>query len=380
MAKDNLQVIEPNQIIEAKLKKMSKGFLDTLYVGMTLVAETFENDDPERLEYSFYARELAEKYGLENEKSIYKKLKDQVTSTMEKDSLMYINENGEDIRYFVFQEVRYADGEGKVTIVFSNRFKKALHQMLLARGKKAYFGLRDVMGMKSEYTKKMYPILLEYMGKPMEFAGTGSLKGKKFDRIDTLENFKELLCIPKSYVIKNIKDVCDTIQAEIEAYTPYHAEAFYNQLAGRGRYGGKITHICWTIEKKEKAKSRPLTESEKAEYDRMTAGAEQMTLEEVAPQIEPTVKWLMDLTGLDVKSASIVNNAAMKNGRDFDYIKEAYEVAKSNGAEDLGKLMTHFMKAGFSKKSKALQKKNSFNSFQQRDYDFDALEKELLKR
>ena len=41
MAKDNLQVIEPNQIIEAKLKKMSKGFLDTLYVGMTLVAETF---------------------------------------------------------------------------------------------------------------------------------------------------------------------------------------------------------------------------------------------------------------------------------------------------------------------------------------------------
>lgn len=380
MKKDDLRVIEPNQIAEAKGQKMSKAYLDTLHIALNIVAHT-DGDRADNLDYEFSVNEYKDKYGLQFDSNAYKKLRKAIHDTMKSDSLLtMINERGNEVDFFPFQEVEYIPSELKVHIVFTRRFKKILNELLASKGKKIYYALPDTLQMKSEYSKKMYPILLEYMGKPMEFAGTGSLKGKKFDRIDTLENFKELLCIPKSYVIKNIKDVCDTIQAEIEAYTPYHAEAFYNQLAGRGRYGGKITHICWTIEKKEKAKSRPLTESEKAEYDRMTAGAEQMTLEEVAPQIEPTVKWLMDLTGLDVKSASIVNNAAMKNGRDFNYIKEAYEVAKSNGAEDLGKLMTHFMKAGFSKKSKALQKKNSFNSFQQRDYDFDALEKELLKR
>lgn len=358
MKQSKLRVIEPNQIAEAKGQKMSKAYLDTLHIALTLVAHA-ENESPDNLDYEFNVNDYKDKFGLQFNANAYKKLRQGIKNTMKNDSLLTIvDANGNEIDFFPFQEVEYIASELKVHIVFTRRFKRILNELLESRGKKIYFALPDTLQMKSEYSKKLYPILLEFIGKPIEFTGSGSLQGKFFDRIYSLDDFRDVLCIPKSYVIKNIKDVCNVIQAEIEAYTPYHADAFYNQITGRGRYGGKITHICWKIKSKEKIKENLIIENAKS----------------AVLTIEPGVKWIMNLTGLDSYSAVIVWNAAKKHGRDESYIEEAYEVAKNNGARDLGKLMTSFMQHGFSKDRKSLPKKNSFNDFEQRDCDYSDLE------
>ena len=368
MRKKELQVTEPNSIAEAKGRKMSKAFLDTLYITLNLVASE-ENVHPDNLDYEFCVTDYKEKFGLQFDKNVYKKLRKAIRDTMRNDSLLtIINEQGNEVDFFPFQEIEYDANELKIHIVLGRRFKKIITDLLESKGKKVYFSLTDTLRMKSEYTKKMYPILLEYIGKPMTFTGSGSLQGKRFDRIDTIENFKELLCIPKSYVIKNIKDTCTMIQAEIEAYTPYRVEVYYNQIAGRGRYGGKTTHICWTIRQKEKVKE--VKEDIKTEKQK-----------KIPVELPPTEdeSWLMGLTNLDRISCSIILRTAEEYGRTKEYITEACEVATNSNANDLGKLLTSFMKKGYSKPKKN-NASNNFHNFSQREYDYDELERRLLGR
>lgn len=166
--------------------------------------------------------------------------------------------DGRSADFVVFQRADYISKEGKIIVKVGEDFKAALVEFKHQNGKKVYLDSVSVIQMDSKYTKKYYPILLERIHRNekdrMIFAAAGSLKNQEFDRIEPLDRFRELLCIPESYKIDHIKDICNTIEQEINAFTTYKAKAYYNIVPG-GRYG-KVTHICWIMEEDNKASEK----------------------------------------------------------------------------------------------------------------------------
>lgn len=241
------EVVEPNTIVEAR-GSMNKAFLDTFHAALAQVAQS--DDIPELLEYEWDAKQYKNMYGLKYTDNIYKKMANDADNCFKNDTIFIGDyKKGEEIH--VFSRVHYDGQAGKISIRFSNEFKTLLVQSIEQKGKKVYFSLPDTLRMGSMYSKRMYPILLEYIGHPIVFTGEGSLKGQKFDRIDSIQNFRDILSLPDSYNIARIKTICKTIVDEVQEFTPYEASVSYNALArGQGRYPS-VTHVCWNIHKKK---------------------------------------------------------------------------------------------------------------------------------
>lgn len=359
MAKKNeLRTIKPNTIAEAR-GGMSKAFLDILDISMQKVVETDES--PDNLDYDFFVKDYEEQFGLQFNKNAFRKLRKAIHDTMKTDSLLTINlKEGHEIDYFVFQEVEFIEADGRIHVVFTRRFKKILIELLEQKGKKIYYSLPDTLQMNSEYSKKFYPILLERVHKTendrMLFSAFGSLHNEPFDRIETIENFRELLSIPKSYAITQVKNTCNLIVAEIEAYTPYHAEVYYNTIPSRSRYP-KITHICWRIILKPKVTN-------------------------INPEAKSYKLAILDFLrntniNLTEKEALIIANDALKNKVSITDVKQrlGYAAKKKNINNIVG-----YIRALMKEYSSPKEIKNSFINIPQHDYDFDELEKILLKR
>lgn len=249
--KKKLTVTKPNSIAEAR-GTMNKAFLDIMDISLQKAVADIQN--PDTLRYKIDVKEYQDKFGLKFDSNAFKKLRNSAKSALKTSSLITIEiDLGHEVDFFVFQEIEYIRESGTLNVMFSERFKKTLIDLLMRRGMKIYYSLPDTLQMNSEYSKKLYPILLERVNKKsgdgMRFSASGTLQGKMFDSIFSIDEFKVLLNIPKSYKTSNIKDTCHLVVAEIEAYTPYHATVAYNeQKAMRGR--PKTTHICWTMSKK----------------------------------------------------------------------------------------------------------------------------------
>lgn len=244
--KKEITVIESNSISEIH-GRMSKAFIDTLHVALLNVA--LANDSPENLDYEWNVTEYSQYYGLKFDYNVYKRMEKEVDDTLAQNSMMSTVENGETISFFIFQEVRYNPKVKTVHVVFTRRFKNILSKMLAQKGRKIYFALPETLSMSSIYGKRMYPILLEFVDKPIVFNGKGTLHQKSFDHIYKLDEFKELLNI-SSYGTTKVKDVCNIIIREINEHTTYNAEVYFNESReGSGRYE-TVTHVCWNIKKK----------------------------------------------------------------------------------------------------------------------------------
>ena len=254
--KKNTEVVKPNSIAEAR-GTMSKSFLDILDISLYEVAK--DNETPDRLEYRIDTDKFSDKFGLKIDKSSFRKLRLSVKNALKNSPVLtlVIDDEGHEVDYFIFQEIEYIESEHLIIVMFTKRFKSYLVTLLKQKGKKIYYSLPDTLQMNSEYTKKIYPILLERVSRSdmdrMTFSANGSQKGKFFDTIYPIDKFKSVLNIPSSYMTSNIKSTCNLIVAEIEAYTPYHAEVYYNEAkSGRGR--PKTTHVCFRMTEKHSSK------------------------------------------------------------------------------------------------------------------------------
>lgn len=327
------EVIKPNSIAEAR-GTYSKTFLDILDIVLQKVA--LENENPANLRYEFYIKDYISAFGLRFDFDAFRKLRTSVKAAYEKEPVITLClDDDTEVDFRVFQEIKYSKADMKIEVMLTTRFKEQLIDLLEQKGKKIFYALPDTLQMKSEYSKKMYPVLLERVHKGptdrMCFSGRGTQKGVYFDRIDSMEEFRALLNLPKSYKISNIKEMCALIMREIEEYTPYTARCYYNEYApGRGRPG--VTHICWTMERKEAPADKKKT-------------VIRTDVSEVAQNesISDRVQWLMALAHLGEDSAASIIRKAEKYGRDDDYILKAYSTACSVGADSLGAMLSYFM-------------------------------------
>lgn len=329
-SKDKYNVIEPNSIAEAR-GPMNKAFIDILH---TTLAKAADDDDANNLSYSWKVTDYCGKYGFKYSQDEYRKVRRQVDDAFDNSPIFVTTmPDGTEIRFNVFQSMRYLSDQDTITVSLTSDFKAMLVKLMVNKGRKIYFSLPDTLAMKSEYGKRMYPILLEYVGKPIKFAGQGSLSGQLFDRIDSVDDLRSVLYMPDSYKISNIKHCCELIEKDINGNTNYEAKVFYN-VSDKGRGAHKpITHVCWTMRKKDN------NDGITATSDNKTAMPEETSSKAFDDNI--MALFIKGITNLDDSSCERIAKEAVKHNRDNAYIVNAYN--HCGNAKDMTAMMMYFM-------------------------------------
>lgn len=233
--------------------------------------------------------------------------------------------------------------------------------------------------LKSKYSKILYQNLCQFRGKNGK--GWWDIPLEDNVRDNQPIGLKTLFEVPASYDSRKI--LAKIIKPSMEELAPYMAiEVAPVYGTGRGKpvigyhFDFKPVHTNAIEEKKPVV--REMTEEEKTEYNAITEGAEQMTLEEC---LEDTLFDLIDKSGLGLgsRSANTIVKSCLKNGRDAQFLSDAIAYVKEQGANNVGAKLNYFCTQGYDKPTKKA-KKNSFNNFEQRNYDYEELERMLLAR
>lgn len=328
---ENSAVVTPNSVAEIR-GVYKRDFLDLFDM---ILHEIGEESDHDICEYELHAAKYKDAFGITLDKNYYPLIEKKIETIQAVEPLATIYIDGWKVHTRFFQASKFNPDTKKIILRVDEDFKKLIVRLLNEKGKKVYYGLSDTLRMRSEYSKRFYPILLERVhknpGDRMNFSGEGDLHGVAFDQIYKIEDFRKLLNIPKTYITSRVGFICNQIAEEIYSCTPYEAHYFFNKKKnGRGRPG--VTHICWTMEKKE------------AQINRKKTVIKTEVIEEAQSEpISDRVQWLMALSHLGEDSAASIIRKAEKYGRDDDYILKAYSTACSVGADSLGAMLSYFM-------------------------------------
>lgn len=292
--------------------------------------------------------------------------------------LEVIEEDGEEVnkrRIPLFKDFHPKWRNRKLELTINDVFINYFSQLT------GYFTELDLViytSLKRKHSKILYQNLCQYRNKN----GKGWWDIPLEDNVRDTQpvGFKTLFEVPKSYKNKDIlKEIIKPSMVELAPYMAIEVTSVYG--TGRGKpligYHFDFKPVPTAIEEKKPVR-RKMTEEEKEQYNAMTEGAEQMTLEDC---LEDTLFDLIDKSGLGLesRSANTIVKSCIKNGRDAQFLSEAIAYVKEQGANNVGAKLNYFCTQGYDKPTKKA-KKNSFHNFQQRDYDFQELEKMLLAR
>ena len=367
----------PNKTLEARFNgRMTKGFTDLRDIVLSVVNQP--DDVPENLHYDIYISDYKDKFGLKFDDNVYKKIRNEVTRQMRDDSLLSgFDEDGDPMVFFPFQRISWK-ANGLMHVVLGEDFKK----ILVGKGAKTFYSIGDTLQMKSKYSKIMYPRLLEHINQQkIEFKARGSLNGQYYTFYEPIEQFRSICGVPKSYKISHIKDLCETIIAEIEENTDYKAKVFYNSARTPDAKKPVVTHIAWNIAKK------PMDEEHVIDAD-----PESYEVETVIPdnQIQGQMDWgkamtaqeIMTITGLSDKSVQTIMAQADKRGMDSSTLLGICKESMSKpGIDNLAGYIVEAIKRGGFDTPQGTQErtKTRFENFKQRTYDYGVLEEILRK-
>lgn len=253
---------------------------------------------------------------------------------------------------------------GELSLTFNRDLKNHIYGL---KGDYGSLNIATTLALKSGYAIRFYEIFKAYVDK--QTAVTKNTTGP-YELTYTLNELREVLGLVKIVRTKDgpvrqelLKDytnfknrvlirACD----EINSISSIHAE-FEPIRAGRG---GKITGIRFFL-------TRQNTEP-KPEDNTSITDDKLNILNDASILLKDT-----SLNLLDIKS---ICDAA---GYDMEKIKLAYQLSKkAKNIDSLTGWMIAAIRDGYQDTPKR-KKKDSFNSFEQNTYDFDELERKLLK-
>lgn len=293
--------------------------------------------------------------------------------------LEVIEEDGEEVnkrRIPLFKDFHPKWRNRKLELTVNDVFINYFSQLT------GYFTELDLViytSLKSKYSKILYQNLCQFRGKN----GKGWWDIPLEDNVRDTQpvGFRTLFEVPETYNNKRIKE--KIVSPSIKELAPYMAiEVTPVYGTGRGKpligYHFDFKPAQTMAIEQKKPVVREMTEEEKTEYNAITEGAEQMTLEEC---LEDTLFELIDKSGLGLgsRSANTIVKSCIKNGRDAQFLSDAIAYVKEQGANNVGAKLNYFCTQGYDKPTKKA-KKNSFNNFEQRNYDYEELERMLLAR
>lgn len=292
--------------------------------------------------------------------------------------LEVIEEDGEEVnkrRIPLFKDFHPKWRNRKLELTVNDVFMNYFSQLT------GYFTELDLViytSLKSKYSKILYQNLCQFRGK----------NGKGWWDIPLEDNVREnqpvgfmtLFEVPQKAREQKRRIMDDIIKPSMVELAPYMAiEVTPVYGTGRGKpligYHFDFKTVQTMAIEEKKPVVREMTEEEKTEYNAITEGAEQMTLEEC---LEDTLFDLIDKSGLGLgsRSANTIVKSCIKNGRDAQFLSDAIAYVKEQGANNVGAKLNYFCMQGYDKPTKKA-KKNSFNNFEQRNYDYEELERML---
>ena len=344
----NTRAFKPRTINEARGNYDS---FESDILDIILATVNSENDIDKNLKYEIPINEYAAKYNFEYNKNARSKVRKAIKSISEKGhmALGLLQEDKSFVSMVIFQVLKINSDNDTITIKLGEDFKELLVKIKKSKYSSiTFYDIKYTLAMKSVYSKRLYPMLLEWKG-----------TGKRFDNYEEL---KEKLQIPASYKANMLKTrIIDTAVNEINQISDLIVSYNFDTKPTRG--GQKIVGINWTIKVKKKEKE-PLND---------------VKIEIMA---ESLIKYLTGRVDLQIEDAKSIVKAAVDNNLSEQNMKKRIEIVLNNpNIKNFTGYCIFAMTDDFKEVVKIQSSvQNSFNKISQRDYDFNELEKKLIGR
>ncbi|MGK0469092.1 replication initiation protein [Clostridium sp.] len=319
--KGDLIAVRPDTVIEARFTLTSRqnDILDMLFTQI---------QDDHNVEYSIDINKYKMLYNIKDKNNIYGDLKKAVKSFEGKGFSIVDKEKNEEIYYPWFSKIHYKNKEGKILLKIDSELKT----MFLEVKKRIYYHIKYTLNFSCIYSKRFYYYLKSY-------EDTGW-------RIDNLDVLRDKLQCPKSY-----KKYSDFRRFALE---PAHVE-INNNSDIKFKYeevktGNKVTALRFSI-KSSKCEELAID----SDNDSDILEVQNIFSEDVTP----------------IEARKILDVA---NGN-IELIKAKYKISDSQGK--INNIVGWVIKA-IEENYYPQIKEAAFNNYDQRTYDFEALEKKLL--
>lgn len=278
--KESLIAIRPLAIIEAKfdLEAKQNDIIDMLFTEL--------NKDDGKLEYEINIEKYKSYYSGDTS-NIYRDLKKGVKMFERSKGVTIYNPITEQEEWYSwFSKITYVNKEGRIIVRLDPEFKSILTEVK----RRISYDIENTLKCVSKYSKRLYYYL-------KSFENTGW-------RIDNIEDLKEKLKVPKSYMAygKFKERVLDIAYREINALTDINFD--YEEI----RTGKKIVRIKFNISLKSKNVGKKII------LDKLTKNYPKMTADE---------KELSQIVGSRINEDEI-NNVLKALNMNFPKYKNKY--------------------------------------------------------
>lgn len=334
----------PETIVEARfnLTKKQNDILDMVFA-------TIKNDD--NLEFEIKIEKYAKLYKLQNQSNVYSDVKKAIDSFKGKGFSILNKETKREDYFPWFSRITYLPREGKIFVELG----KTLKQIFLDVKRACFYQIKYSLNFKSIYSQRLYYYL-------KIFENTGF-------RIDNLDELKKKLVCPSSY--KNFADFKRFVM--VPAYNDINGNSDINFEYEPIKTGRKVTTIKFYI----KANIRVQNEIAVTQADAVAEAPQEETYIET---IKSIIKSAIGKEITDKTANEFYKSAAKHKYYGNEPLALIKEVAQYSKTQDIKKGFVGWFKSTVSTYERpiATHKVNTFNDYEQRQYDFGELEKALL--
>jgi plasmid replication initiation protein len=239
----DLEVKKADVVVRAryKLNPLSLKFITTLITGIK------QSDNINEV-YIFKVTDFQELMKLKR-KDLYWAVKEALKELLEKP--LYIPKGDENDNSFLMlnwvASAEYKEGEGIIEFEISNKLRPYL---LEAKEKFLKYQLKNILSLKGSYTIRLYEILKDFLEMNKRYE-------KKAELIISVEELREMLEIPRSYRLNDIKRfILNKAKEELKKHTDITFD--YEEIK-RGR---KVDKLKLIIQEKEEKKEETIEEKE----------------------------------------------------------------------------------------------------------------------
>ena len=310
------------------------------------LASMVQPEDTEFKEYKFKIKDFIKLLGLKTQTK-YSEVPKITKELMKK--VFEIKEGKDIIQLAWLSSARYKTGEGIVILKFDSNLKP---YMLQLNSVFTNYKLANILSMKSKYAPRIYEIL-----KCNEFKKQGCIEIE-------IDELRKLLKIEKKYPLYNDlkRKIIEQSQKELEKLSDISFD--FEEI----KTGRKVTSLQFYI-KTNKTKNKALEEVCVTEEVKYTNEEEKCHTELIS-----RVKNIFKENITDLEAKFILNTAKS----DISTIKEKYDiVSKMKKVSSVVATMIDAIRKDY-QAPKGKENVGSFNDYEQREYDFDKLERKLL--
>ncbi len=354
----NEVAFRPQSIVEARynLDRRQNDIMDIAF-GMI-------DDQIDKKEYSIRVADVKEYYNIEDKSHAYRFLK-QAVESLEGKGFKLKKDEDTSIFYPWFSKITYVRAKDEENSHIDFKMDDDLKRMIVESRRGAYYSIRYAINLSNKYAKRLYYLFQDRknwnLKNPDMETGVFTI---------AIEELLRMLDCPKSYKYTDFKRyVIKPSMEQINGSTDIYFE--YDENRGKLKSGQKgVLSLTFHVTQ--------LNPNSKIVAD--------STFYEITSQhVEIRKRGYLDAEVRDILSM------ARKFSRDDRFIEEALDVVDHTKCDSRVGLACYFMKHGYNQPYtsrqpekydglKTAERTTAYAGFEQREYDYEELEKNLLNQ